>query len=313
MNKDTSDELGEIAYGTLGQRMGFLPPTPDSSLTIDGFNLSYEASSTMIERYSDLVRNGIIEYRDVKTVYDAAKDNTRTTQAQATVNLDNIFKELDRSGYNLNSSELDFQSQAVQTAETLFDLGVSAFFAADALSPTTGSVAEVGSKVIGLTSAGLSLLLLGKWNLGRGGLLKGVGFAGSGAIYGIGAGTQYFRNSSLVLDRFTSSYLIAAPIIFSKLLESEAVTIVPMVKEGKPLFAGISTRSPTAVWKNILGDIVSGIDDAFKGVFDTIDENEAMGTEFYKHIVSRNPERANDPGLKYLKDTGQLLQYIKGN
>jgi len=315
MNESTSRELGEIGYGTLGQRLGIIPESPDVSLNIDGFNLSYEASSSMIERYSDLVRNGIIEYKEVVDIDKNIFGETTNTEnnVKATVNLEKLFKDLGNQNPSLNSDFSDFQDQAVSTVESLFDLGVSAFFAADALNPTTGTAGQFATKAIGLTGAGLSLLLLGKWKLNAGGLLKAAGVGGSGGVYMAGVDNQYYYNSSQVLDRFSSSYLIAAPIIFSKLLESEAVTIVPIVKEGKPLFAGVSTRSPTSVWQNILGDIVSGIDDAFRGVFDTIDENEAMGTEFYKHIVSRNPERANDPGLKYLKDSGQLLQYIKGN
>lgn len=302
-NEDTAKELGEIPYGTWGQRMLPRLQFPDLSVKIDGYDLSFKSAEGMTKRYAELVSNGLIEYKET------------VNGMQANVNLNPIFSELRKEGSgSYFGDEEEFRDMMLSTSESLFNQGVSAYFAVDALSPNSGSSGQVTAKTLGLGTVGLSLLSLSKYKgikAAMGGIataaISGVG------VYGLGAYSQYTYNTSAVLDRFTASYLIAAPIIFSKLLETEAVTIVPVVKEGKELFAGISTRTPTSVWKSILGDIVSGIDDAFLGVFDTIDENQAMGTEFYKHIVSRNPERANDPGLRYLKDSGQLLKYIKGN
>lgn len=301
--KNVSKELEEEQYGTFTQKF-FNYREPGASASFNGYNLSFETSESMITRYSDLVQDGIIKY---KAMYNNPNDKGEVTGYQASVDTSAIFNQLNSASNEFYGDYYDFSKLAQGYAEDLYELGVSGIVLGNALRPLSGTTREAAIKVgtVGTT------LLLG--SLAQG--LKGKVIAGSFGLltYGISVGNQYFDNRDKILDRFTSSYLIAAPIIFSKLMENEAVTIVPVVKEGKPLLAGVSTRSPTSVWKNILGDILSSVDDSFKGMFDTINENEAMGSEFYRYLVTRNKERRNDPGLRYLKESGQLINLIKGN
>ena len=82
--------------------------------------------------------------------------------------------------------------------------------------------------------------------------------------------------------------------------------MLPLVKDGRPLSAIVSTRDPHSVWKSILGNMVSGAEDAILGTFDNYRENEALGAAFWRSFNLRNAAYRNDPGVQYMKDSGVL-------
>ena len=76
----------------------------------------------------------------------------------------------------------------------------------------------------------------------RGNIKKSL--VGAGLLYGYGSYLRATNFKNKTMDKFSANYLIAAPLIFSRLLQEEAVTIIPLTKDGKPLSTVSSNRDP---------------------------------------------------------------------
>lgn len=303
MSEQTSDELGTLEAGTFWQRMGMKKP-PDASVKFDGYNLSFGTSDFMIKRYSELIKQELITYeRPDEDGKSRAKIDTRKI-------LEELFDTQDISSKAGPFAEAysvdDLNNGIVDSVDTLFGLGVGYYLGKQAMNPFSGGWDDVAMKTAGLGTMGVAMLgLVSKSKLGA----WMPGLIGT-ALYGSGTINQTITNYDTVTDRFSASYLLGAPVIFSKLMESEAVTVIPVVKAGVPMLAGISTRNPLSFWKSALGDIVQAADDTFKGIFDNYRETQAMGTAFWNQVIARNEERKNDPGIKHLRESGGINNII---
>lgn len=92
-------------------------------------------------------------------------------------------------------------------------------------------------------------------------------------ILGVTAGASY-----KALPKFESpsfSWLIAGPILFLQCLREDSVIVVPLMKNGQPMTAGLSYSDPTMIWSNFRGELKNIIDD-------TIDGTRNMFTEYYE-------------------------------
>lgn len=93
------------------------------------------------------------------------------------------------------------------------------------------------------------------------------------SLLGVTAGISY-----KTLPKFESpsfSWLIAGPILFLQCLREDSVIVVPLMKNGQPMTAGLSYSDPTMIWSNFRGELRNIIDD-------TIDGTRNMFTEYYE-------------------------------
>ena len=292
--KEYSEKLKKYGVGTRAQAWGFAP-NPNPSIRVNDYNLSFKSADFMKRRFSGLLEDDLLE---------------TDSQGRTTVNLEKILSE-----YFPNADEDLFGSKnglgqnvnaLAGSVEGLFSLSAVAMLTYHyaTSSPTKGAWFEKASYMHPQT-AGMAAGLLGGYGVGK---LKGGrwGLAFGALSYATGTIWRAHNTFNDIGSRFSASYLLAAPIIFSRLLQEEAVTILPLVKDGRPLSPVVSTRDPHSLWKSILGNMVSGLEDTILGTFDNYKENEALGAAFWRSFNVRNAAYKDDPGVKYMKDSGVL-------
>ena len=89
-------------------------------------------------------------------------------------------------------------------------------------------------------------------------------------------------------------YLISSPILFSKFMEQEAVTIIPLIKDGTPIVSGMSLRDPMAFWQNTLGVLTNKLNDEMRGYADRSRMSLKYKNAFYKRFEQLNNEVIDD-------------------
>lgn len=123
--------------------------------------------------------------------------------------------------------------------------------------------------VTGVTGgAGAAAILGGAW-LG----LKGntffrskAGAIGTLAIGGAAIGGSILANKAV---KSTSlQWFLAAPILFAQAMEEEAVSIVPLTKNGLPIVSGLSLRDPAMMWRSMFGRLYNFAQDTAIGLQD---------------------------------------------
>ena len=70
----------------------------------------------------------------------------------------------------------------------------------------------------------------------------------------------------------TNRWHAVSPIIMSKLMENEAVIVVPLLKDNRPIVSGLSYKNPLSSWKSIFGNLVNEAVDTAMGIQDHITE-----------------------------------------
>ena len=91
--------------------------------------------------------------------------------------------------------------------------------------------------------------------------LIGALAVGATAIGGSIAVQQTVKSASL-------QWFLAAPILFAQCLEEEAVSIVPLTKNGIPIVSGLSMRDPAMMWRAIFGRLYNYAQDTAIGLQD---------------------------------------------
>jgi hypothetical protein len=82
------------------------------------------------------------------------------------------------------------------------------------------------------------------------------------------------------------SWFIAAPIIFAKCMEQEAVIVVPLVKAGRPIVSGLTLKDPMMLWKNVAGNIRNVAEDTVTGVTDYVAELNDDFSNLYEILMN---------------------------
>lgn len=127
--------------------------------------------------------------------------------------------------------------------------------------------------------------------------LGGVRGAGIGASSGIAYGgtPSAIATTKLIQGVFYNYYnspslawLIGGAVLFAKCLREEAVIIVPLMKAGKPVVAGMTYTDPATLWSNFKGDIKLWIDDAISGSRDLIEEWDQFGHAIWRTAKATN-------------------------
>tara|TARA_R110001599_G_scaffold86379_1_gene231605 strand:- start:216 stop:569 length:354 start_codon:yes stop_codon:yes gene_type:complete len=77
-------------------------------------------------------------------------------------------------------------------------------------------------------------------------------------------------------------------------MEQEAVTIIPLIKDGTPIVSGMSLRDPMAFWQNTLGVLTNKLNDEMRGYADRSRMSLKYKNAFYKRFEQLNNEVIDD-------------------
>ena len=313
---------GELAKYQIIQHRG--------GLSYGSNNLSYSSSSYMKRRWMNLREAGYIrtnkegqtDFNWAKILEDIETEDNNNIFANESINKLGGANQIAGSINDL----LDTTATALLARHYLmnpFDApredGLSLGKSAQSLSAIFGlylGVDSIAASKFGEYGVGVTGLrgratrgIAGAGRFFRGNIKKSL--VGAGLLYGYGSYLRATNFKNKTMDKFSANYLIAAPLIFSRLLQEEAVTIIPLTKDGKPLSTVSSNRDPFAGWKNVLGRYVNMAEDILVGTMDNVDEMESLGNEFWKHLKKGNAQFIDDNSFKYVKSSGTLYNMIK--
>ena len=137
-----------------------------------------------------------------------------------------------------------------------------------------------------------------KWKFSTAGIIAGTGlltFVGARNLLKDGGDSAPSRIalSDSLLDG-DIKYLISSPILFSKFMEQEAVTVIPLIKDGTPIVSGMSLRDPMTFWQNTLGVLTNKLNDEMRGYADRSRMSLKYKNSFYKRFEELNNEVIDD-------------------
>lgn len=143
-------------------------------------------------------------------------------------------------------------------------------------------------------------------------------FKGSAIIMG---GTMAAGLAGGVISGFgtasdpTKRWLTVSPLIMTKLMENEAVIVVPLLKDNRPIVSGLSYKDPLSSWKSVLGNLINEALDTSMGINEYITETLRDGGEFWQNYerLSGEPVTWRDSIVrKYYKVNSYLDMFSAG-
>jgi hypothetical protein len=160
--------------------------------------------------------------------------------------------------------------------------GVAVGSAAGALSYTgaLSILAKAGGKSLSLKN-----LYSGSSALGAASAIA-IPAAGTGVAGGlIGSNAANTIDAWSHLDEALPSvvWLVAGPILMLKAMKSDAVMVVPLVKNGNPIISGFTYQDPTLIWKNFKGDLRMFAHDTLTGTQDMLDLYRSYGRSIWRN------------------------------
>jgi hypothetical protein len=142
-------------------------------------------------------------------------------------------------------------------------IGIGGTFAASKQWPALGSQLFAGGKIF--TKRGL---------LAVGGAAFIGGVAGSAVTERvIVENTSNFPNLA---------WLMGGPVLFLQCLRNDAIIVVPLMKNGHPVIAGLAYNSPNMLWNNFRGELGKWLEDSISGTRDMISLYQTYGSELWR-------------------------------
>jgi hypothetical protein len=90
-----------------------------------------------------------------------------------------------------------------------------------------------------------------------------MGFLGGAAGAGAG-GTIVWNNRKHLAN--SAAWMVGMNLLFSKAMEEETVNVIPLLKNGKPIVAGLTLKSPAEMFSSILGAVTNSAEDTINGI-----------------------------------------------
>ncbi len=162
-------------------------------------------------------------------------------------------------------------------------------------------ISELSDSVAELTDTALTSTI---GALGNAALVEGVGLVlTSKPMFGVFAPAvgvltlaKYGNSFGMAVKdaaQFPSlAWLIGGTVLFARNLREDAVIVVPLMKGGQPIVAGLSYQDPSMLWSNFKGTLNSFINDAAYGLRDTLDEYQRYGSALWRTVTK--PEFGTD-------------------
>ena len=79
------------------------------------------------------------------------------------------------------------------------------------------------------------------------------------------------------------SWLVSGPLLLSKCMEEELIAVVPLLRNNRPIVAGLSLRDPMMSWQHQMGNISSTIVDTVVGTDKVFSDFFARGYEMWRY------------------------------
>lgn len=80
-------------------------------------------------------------------------------------------------------------------------------------------------------------------------------------------------------------WLIGGPLLFLQCLRRDSIIVVPLMKGGTPITAGLSYNDPAMIWSNVRGELRQFVDDVIEGSRDMLGEYKALGSHVWNHTA----------------------------
>jgi murein DD-endopeptidase MepM/ murein hydrolase activator NlpD len=137
-----------------------------------------------------------------------------------------------------------------------------------ALSKAGGRVGNFGeiTKTAAFSSRGISATLLG--------------IAGGGA-YGSSAATMWAQNT---FQAPSLAWLLGAPVLFLSCLREDSIMVVPIIKGGHPVIAGLSYNDPSMIYNTFKGNLRRWFDDKIMNNADVIRIYGKYGSHVWRRL-----------------------------
>lgn len=137
----------------------------------------------------------------------------------------------------------------------------------------------IGSTGTGLGAAGVFLSqTAGRRYMPDNRWIKSLNTFKGSSIAMVGAGVLSYAGGliygSIKASDPTQRWNAVTPYIMSKLMENEAVIVVPLLKDNRPIVSGLSYKNPLSSWKSIFGNLVNEVVDTAMGIQDHVTEVE---------------------------------------
>lgn len=199
-----------------------------------------------------------------------------------------IIPEVDENNQIFRSNSYFANSEGLE--QTLNTLTGTAVFASDTvLGTATGTGVGVGGAFLG-QMFGPMFKGTGKLSSFARGTAswKGAGVMvfGSMALGAIGGAITGYVHSSDPTRR----WLTTAPIILNKLMENEAVIVVPLLKDNIPIVSGLSFKDPMSSWRTVLGNLINEVSDTVMGIQEYTTESMKYGDLFWQRYEEGTTE-----------------------
>ena len=158
--------------------------------------------------------------------------------------------------------------------------------------------------------------------------------SGSGYVASFGKAVSSFKGSAIIMGGTmaaglvggvvsgfstasdpTKRWLTVSPLIMTKLMENEAVIVVPLLKDNRPIVSGLSYKDPLSSWKSVLGNLINEALDTSMGINEYITETLREGGEFWQNYerLSGEPLTWRDSIVrKYYKVNSYLDMFSAG-
>jgi murein DD-endopeptidase MepM/ murein hydrolase activator NlpD len=104
-------------------------------------------------------------------------------------------------------------------------------------------------------------------------------------IAGILGGTAFTFSSAVKPP--SSAWLVGGFLLFLSCLPGDTIVVVPLLKNGQPIVAGLTLKEPSMIWNNFVGDLRRYTTDIMDGTRDVLE----LWHTYKDHVWHRLPEK----------------------
>ena len=111
------------------------------------------------------------------------------------------------------------------------------------------------------------------------------------STWALDSAQEFIEDGLFTMDDYkkadSTSWLIAAPIIFAQCMKNDSIVVIPLVKAGRPIMSGMNVGSdPMSAWINTMGKMRNKVGMAVEGAEEIVDEWWAYKTSIWQFAKS---------------------------
>ena len=156
-----------------------------------------------------------------------------------------------------------------------------------------GAVSSIGLGYV----AGKNRLPFGKQALFKGST-AGIKRVGVGALSLAGLGSSGIAlTADALIDPPQLVSLLGGNLLLLQCLRGDTIMVVPLMKNGYPIVAGLNYHDPAMIWNNFLGDLGRFVDDTLDGTKDLLDLWKMYGMYAWRRLPDWDQIKTNEAGV----------------